>query len=125
MTCDCSARPQTTLVVTHLDEGRVSISIDGNPVGGAARAELDPRGGKLALEGLDALANLFFAAWVGPSGSGGSEPVLGRVSVHDGESGRTFDASGASVFSFSSGTGDVVLTARRFEAAAAASRPGR
>jgi hypothetical protein len=93
--------------------GRISISVDGNPVGGAARARLDASGGKLALGGLDPLATLFFAAWVGPSGSGGRDPWLGRVSVSDEQSRPIFDAASVAVFSFSSGTGEVVLTAPR------------
>jgi hypothetical protein len=77
-------------------------------VGTADCAHVDTHLGKVTLEGLDALANLFFASWVGPGGPS-SPQHLGAVSIRDG-SGQWIEAPAACVFSFSSGTGDLVLT---------------
>src|SRR5687767_987528 len=103
--------------------GAVAIFVDGRNVGSAAFAHLDVRVGRVILEGLDGLARLFFVSWVGPVGPdpAGGAP-LGGVTIRDAD-GRWIDAPQASVFSLSSGVGEVGLFSRGLRTTTQAPRP--
>ncbi len=87
----------------------VEIYLDGRSVGTAEEAHLDLPHGKVCLTHLDAVAGLFFATTMGAGGcDSGHDAPLGWVAVDDGL-GQWIEVPSARVFSFSSGTGEVVL----------------
>lgn len=94
-----------------MKEAPYAIIVDGTRVGGAARARADVDRHKVTLEEVDLFAKLFFGAHVVPEGPAW-EPQYRHVTVQAPDGPPCIEAERASVFSFSSGTGDVVLNAQ-------------
>lgn len=86
----------------------MSIYLDGRPVGAAMRAHVNASTRQVRLEGLDGLAELFFSTWLPTMGPSPLDPPLGWFTLREGE-GDWIDLPDATVVSYSSGTGRVVL----------------
>ena len=87
----------------------ISLSVEGTPIGGACMIE-DDHAGTLRFEGLDVIARVFFAEYLGPGGPGEDTRVK-DVWVTDHTRHRTLRAPEATVRHFSAGTGELELTA--------------
>ena len=89
----------------------ISLSIGGTPIGGARAIEQaeDDAPGTFRFEGLDFIARVFFAERVGPGGP--EDTTLKDLCVFDRAHHRTMRAIEAKVRHFSSGTGELELTA--------------
>jgi hypothetical protein len=87
----------------------ISLTVEGTPIGGACTIE-DDHAGTLRFEGLDVIARVFFAEYLGPGGPG--EDIRVRdVCVMDHTRHRTMRAPEATVRHFSAGMGELELSA--------------
>jgi hypothetical protein len=87
----------------------IILSIGGTPIGGAC-AICEEQTGTWRFEGLDVIARVFFAEYLGPGGPGDDTRVQ-DVCVLDHVRHRTLRAPVATVRHFSAGAGELELTA--------------
>ena len=88
----------------------VILTVQGTKIGGAENVEKDAEG-TFFFEDLDSSARVFFAERLGPGGPG-EDAVVADVTVEDTLHHQTLHASRAIVRHFSSGTGELALSAQ-------------